>query len=136
MLADGSVWLRGQTAQALSFSHSLFAGEHARPRRIPRSAFGGHCAVVVACGKRHTLVLSADGRAWTAWCNLYAQLGYTAAGHSEHFACVAGNGLAELRLVAEPQAALAGFAEQQRLESAVPVLQRFLQDVGLWVVVD
>ena len=46
------------------------------------------------------------------------------------------NALAELRLVAEPQAALAGFAEQQRLESAVPVLQRFLQDVGLWVVVD
>jgi alpha-tubulin suppressor-like RCC1 family protein len=100
VLADGSVLLRGQTAHALSFSHRLFAGEHDRPRRIPRSAFGGHCAVVVACGKRHTLVLSADGRAWTAGCNLYAQLGYTAAGHREHFACVAGNGLAEVRLVA------------------------------------
>lgn len=46
------------------------------------------------------------------------------------------NALAELRLVAEPQAALAGFAEQHQLESAVPVLQRFLQDVGLWVVLD
>jgi hypothetical protein len=46
------------------------------------------------------------------------------------------NALAELRLVAEPQDALKGFAEQQRLESAVPVLQRFLQDVGLWVVVE
>ena len=45
------------------------------------------------------------------------------------------NALAELRLVAEPQA-LAGFAKQNQLESAVPVLQRFLQDVGLWVVVD
>jgi hypothetical protein len=44
--------------------------------------------------------------------------------------------LAELRLVAEPQAALAGFAEQHQLESAVPVLQRFLQDVGMWVVSD
>jgi hypothetical protein len=43
---------------------------------------------------------------------------------------------AELRLVAEPQAALAGFAEQKRLESAMPVLQRFLRDVVLWVVVD
>jgi hypothetical protein len=43
------------------------------------------------------------------------------------------NALAELRLVAEPQAALAGFAEQHQLESAVPVLQRFLQDVGLLV---
>ena len=100
VLADGSVWLRGQTAHALSFSHGLFAGEHDRPRRIPRSAFGGHSAVVVACGKRHTLVLCADGRAWTAGCNLYAQLGYTAAGHREHFACVAGNGLAEVRLLA------------------------------------
>lgn len=100
MLADGSLWLRGQTAHALTFSHRLFAGEHDRPRCIPREAFGGHCAVVVACGKRHTLVLSADGRAWTAGCNLYAQLGYTAAGHREHFACVAGNGLAEACLVA------------------------------------
>lgn len=87
VLADGSVWLRGQTAHALSFSHRLFPGEHDRPRRIPRSAFGGHCAVVVACGKRHTLVLCTDGRAWTAGCNLYAQLGYSAAGHREHFAC-------------------------------------------------
>jgi hypothetical protein len=46
------------------------------------------------------------------------------------------NALAELRLVAEPHEALAGFAEQQRLESAVPVLQRFLQDVGLLVVAE
>ena len=46
------------------------------------------------------------------------------------------NALAELRLVAEPQAALAGFAEQHQLASAVPVLQRFLQDVGLWVVAE
>ncbi len=46
------------------------------------------------------------------------------------------NALAEQRLVAGPQEALAGFAEQQQLESAVPVLKRFLQDVGLWVVVD
>ncbi|MFN9934219.1 MAG: hypothetical protein ACK55R_14835, partial [Cyanobacteriota bacterium] len=40
------------------------------------------------------------------------------------------NALAELRLVAEPQDALAGFAKQQQLESAVPVPQRFLQDLG------
>lgn len=46
------------------------------------------------------------------------------------------NALAELRLMAEPREALAGFAEQNQLESAVPVLQRFLQDVGLWVVAD
>lgn len=100
MLADGSLWLRGQTAHALSFSHRLFAGEHDRVRRIPRAAFAGHCAVVVACGKRHTLVLSADGRAWTAGCNLYAQLGYTAPGHREHFACVVQNGLADEHLLA------------------------------------
>ena len=46
------------------------------------------------------------------------------------------NALAELRLVAEPHAALAGFAEQQKLASAMPVLKRFLQDVGLWVVAE
>ena len=100
VLADGSVWMRGLTAHALSFSHRLFAGEHGRHRRIPRAAFGGHCAVVVACGKRHTLVLTADGRAWTAGCNLYAQLGYSAAGHREHFARVAQNGLEDAQLVA------------------------------------
>jgi hypothetical protein len=42
------------------------------------------------------------------------------------------NTLAELSLVAEPQEAQAGFAEQQQPESAIPELKRFLQDV--WVV--
>ena len=46
------------------------------------------------------------------------------------------NALSELRLVADPQEALAGFAEQQQLGSAQAVLERFLQDVGLWVVAE
>lgn len=44
--------------------------------------------------------------------------------------------LAELRLVAEPQAAVCSFAEQHQLESAQPLLDRFLRDVGLWLVAD
>ena len=44
--------------------------------------------------------------------------------------------LAEQRLVAEPQSAVCTFAEQHQLGSAQALLERFLQDVGLWVVVD
>ncbi len=44
--------------------------------------------------------------------------------------------LAEQRLVAEPQAAVIRFAEQHQLGSAQGVIERFLQDVGLWVVAE
>lgn len=44
------------------------------------------------------------------------------------------NALSELRLVAEPQEAASSFVEQHQLGSAQALLERFLQDVGLWVV--
>jgi hypothetical protein len=42
--------------------------------------------------------------------------------------------LAELRLVAEPQEAVNRFVEQHQLGSAQGLIERFLLDVGLWVV--
>jgi hypothetical protein len=44
--------------------------------------------------------------------------------------------LSELRLVAEPQAEVNRFVEQHQLESAQGLIERFLQDVGLWVVAE
>jgi len=41
--------------------------------------------------------------------------------------------LAELRLVGEPLPAIAGLVAQHQLGSAQPVVERFCQDVGLWV---
>lgn len=44
--------------------------------------------------------------------------------------------LAELRLVGEPRSAVAVFTAEQQLESAQPLIERFAQDVGLWVVAE
>jgi hypothetical protein len=44
--------------------------------------------------------------------------------------------LAELRLVAEPQEAVSRFVEQHQLGSAQGLIERFLQDVGLWVLAE
>jgi hypothetical protein len=46
------------------------------------------------------------------------------------------NALAELRLVAEPQEAVCRFVEQHQLGSAQGLIERFLQDAGLWVVAE
>jgi hypothetical protein len=42
--------------------------------------------------------------------------------------------LAELRLVGEPRSTVTGFLAGYRLESAQSLIERFCQDVGLWVV--
>lgn len=42
--------------------------------------------------------------------------------------------LAELRLVGEPQSTVTGFLAKYRLGSAQSLIERFCQDVGLWVV--
>lgn len=44
--------------------------------------------------------------------------------------------LAELRLVAEPQEAVSRFVVQHQLGSAQGLIERFLQDVGLWLVAE
>lgn len=44
--------------------------------------------------------------------------------------------LAELRLVGEPRSAVARFVVEQKLGSALPLIERFCQDVGLWVVAE
>jgi hypothetical protein len=41
--------------------------------------------------------------------------------------------LAELRLEGEPRSAVEMFVAQQQLGSAQSVIERFVQDVGLWV---
>jgi hypothetical protein len=42
--------------------------------------------------------------------------------------------LAELRLLGEPRRAVVRFLEQHQLRSAETLVERFLLDVGLWVV--
>ena len=42
--------------------------------------------------------------------------------------------LAELRLVGEPRSTVTGFLAEYRLGSAQSLIERFCQDVGLWVV--
>ncbi|MCT0224831.1 hypothetical protein [Synechococcus sp. CS-1328] len=44
--------------------------------------------------------------------------------------------LAELRLVGEPRLAVSSFAVDHQLGSAQTLIERFIQDVGLWVVVE
>ena len=47
-----------------------------RPARLGKEMYGGSPAVMVACGNRHTLVLTSVFEVWSCGCGLYGQLGH------------------------------------------------------------
>jgi len=47
-----------------------------RPVRLGREMYGGSPAVMVACGKAHTLVLTAEGCVWSCGWGYYGQIGH------------------------------------------------------------
>jgi alpha-tubulin suppressor-like RCC1 family protein len=46
------------------------------PTRLGKAAFGGSAAVLVACGKHHTMVVTVDGELWTFGAGRNGQLGH------------------------------------------------------------
>lgn len=48
-----------------------------RPARLGKEVYGGSPAVMVACGRAHTLVLTARGCVWSCGWGYYSQLGHS-----------------------------------------------------------
>jgi alpha-tubulin suppressor-like RCC1 family protein len=63
LAADGAVWTWGNGRYG-----ALGLGDEqatSTPTRLGKEAFGGSAAVMVACGRFHTMVATVDGRLWT-----------------------------------------------------------------------
>jgi alpha-tubulin suppressor-like RCC1 family protein len=71
---DGAIWSWG-----CSFRGELGHGDdepRQRPTRLGREMFGGSPAVMISCGKYHTIVLTEEGWVWTCGAGENGRLGH------------------------------------------------------------